>query len=222
MCLLIAKPDGSPRLLKYHLKNGFRQNPHGAGFVVAKNGRLLMRKGFKDFKDFWKSYREFSDCPAIVHFRWASVGEISVRNCHPFWVDKELAFAHNGTINIDTNGDKTMSDTRMFNDTVIKPCREHTHSFLEKNEIMWLISESIGLSKLAFLDKSGDIFIVNESLGEKHNGSWFSNSDYTRTTAPITVTSTTTNVNGWTSPMGTKKNTGQPPYHPVGWEGAWE
>lgn len=175
MCLLIAKKEDI-KIDKKYLKNGWRENPHGAGFVVAKHGKLLMRKGFTSFKTFWKAWREYEQYPAVVHFRWANIGKINYDNCHPFIVDNELAFAHNGTIPIATDGEK--SDTRTFCEEIARKCKEYNPNFLDDPITNWFISKSIGNSKLAFIDNHGKLTIINQDRGEFHEETWYSNTDY--------------------------------------------
>ena len=175
MCLLIAAKSGVPIHKKY-LKNGFVENSHGCGFVVAKDGKLIMRKGFFSFKDFWRVYRDYQSYDKIVHFRWASVGKQTIENCHPFFVSDKLAMAHNGTIPIATKDDR--SDTFTFNQQVLRLLNQENINFLENSALTYLISKSIGQSKLAFLDNEGRISIINKHLGVEHEDVWYSNNDY--------------------------------------------
>lgn len=176
MCLLIAKPAGV-KVQKKYLQNGFRENPHGAGFAVAVDGKLLMRKGFFNFKQFWKSYREFQEYSAVIHYRWANIGPQTVDNCHPFIVDENLIFAHNGTISI-TRDDEKKSDTRTFCEKIARECRKYDYNFLQDETTRWFLSKSIGNSKLAFIDSTGELTIINKERGQEHEGTWFSNDDY--------------------------------------------
>lgn len=202
MCLLIAKPlDVS--IEKRCLRNGFRENPHGAGFVYAKNGKLILKKGFNSFSSFWKEYRLVMKYPAIIHFRFASVGPKIPDNCHPFFIDENLAFAHNGTLrSIKTEGD--LSDTRQFGKDVLSVLREQDADFLHQMHFRWLLEEAIGASKMAFIDNTGEITILNEHRGEKYKGAWYSNKDYSKNAEEKTnTTNSTSNVNVHnTSPNG--------------------
>ena len=59
--------------------------------------------------------------PFIVHFRIGTHGTSNgIYNVHPFYVDKNLVFAHNGMIH-KVDDCKKRSDTRVFNDTFLKP-----------------------------------------------------------------------------------------------------
>ena len=175
MCLAIAKSKDIIIEKKY-LLNGFRENKDGAGFAVAKDGKIIMRKGFFTFKSFWKCYREFQKYPAIIHFRDANVGLINSENCHPFLVAEGLAKIHNGTINIQTDG--TKSDTRTFCEQICRNLYKDNKDFLKNPQINWFISKSIGNSKLAFIDAKGEITIINKERGEEFKGVWYSNKDY--------------------------------------------
>ena len=182
MCLLI-KADAGQIIPKEHLKNGWRENPHGAGFAFAKDGKVLVRKGFRRFKDFWRTYRDFQQYPKIVHLRYGNVGSLSMDNCHPFQVDSDLVFAHNGTISI-TSTRKDLhgqwSDTRIFNELILKDLRKRDKNFLENSSWRWMLSNSIGYSNLVFLDSEGKFTIINKSMGEldTETGIWYSNKDY--------------------------------------------
>jgi len=186
MCLLLTKPAGVT-IPKRYLKNSFANNSHGAGFVYAKDNQLFMQKGFTSFRDFWKNYREHMKHPAIVHFRWASVGSKVPNNCHPFFVDTDLAFAHNGTLKtLKTEGDN--SDTRQFNYDVLRVLRSQDNNFLQKYHYRFLLEGSIGSSKMAFITKEGKITILNKNLGEDHENVWYSNKDYSKKAVARTTT----------------------------------
>lgn len=177
MCCMAAKPaDGF--IPKKYLKNMWLHNPHGMGFVAAVDGQLLLRKGFRSFKDFYKVYREYDKYPMVIHMRDANRGTIKPENDHPFYVNENLAFAHNGTVKIALDGDK--SDTVMLNEKVLRPMYEKDPDFLDKEYYRWLIGRSIEHSKLAFIDKFGKISIINKHFGEvdKVYDIWFSNDDY--------------------------------------------
>ena len=176
MCCLLVKKKGV-FIPKKYLKNAWRINPHGAGFASFREGKLLMRKGFMDFKSFYTTYRDFGDNDTILHFRWRSAGKISVENCHPFWVNPTMVVAHNGHINILTKDEE--SDTSTFNRQVLRRLLNDNKNFLDNPAIVYLISKSIGNSKLAFMDDEGKITIVNKGKGlDDSSGFWASNDDY--------------------------------------------
>ena len=175
---MIAAAKADVYIEKKYLKNAWNENPHGMGFMAAKEGKLFLRKGFFNFKSFWKCFREFQDCDKVVHARWANVGKINVENCHPFYVDSDLGMAHNGTISIPTTGEK--SDTRTFTERILRKLKSDNPLFLKDAPTRWFLSKSIGNSKLVFLSKDGDITIINKERGEEFQGVWYSNTDYKR------------------------------------------
>lgn len=175
MCCISAASKGV-RIERKYLKNMWAENPHGIGFMVAKDDKLLVRKGFFNFKSFWKCFRNFQDYDKVVHVRWANRGVINVDNCHPFIVSKEIGMVHNGTISIPLQDNK--SDTRVFNDTILKKLYSNNPNFLEDFSTKWFLSNSIGNSKLVFLNNKGEITIINKDRGEEFEGVWYSNADY--------------------------------------------
>jgi len=178
MCIIATKPKGV-FISKETAKNCFDNNPDGAGFMFASKGALTIRKGFFDFDKFWGSYCQAmvkNDNPtAILHFRITTHGLTDKSNCHPFQVNQNLGFAHNGVIHFVDN-DKTRSDTSMFNDTVLKLLPK---DFLNNQGVIALIEEAISSnSKLAFLDNDGNYTMCNEHKGLWDNGIWYSNETF--------------------------------------------
>ena len=177
MCIAILKPDGE-NIKKDRLDNCFFNNDDGAGFMYAKDGILHFFKGFFKFKDFWNSYVKNvvknGNPMTAIHFRIKTHGKTNVNNCHPFKVNEKLGFIHNGIINMVKQDDKR-SDTAMFNELILKKLPD---GFIRNMAIVNLIEESIGSSKLVFLDNKGQFLISNESLGKWDNNVWYSNTTY--------------------------------------------
>lgn len=130
MCIAIVK-QRNVKLPDYTVfSNCFSNNPHGAGFVVNKDGRYnCIYKGFDNIDEFYeKCLNEIKICDsAILHFRFATHGKIDQRNCHPFFCSNDYAvnsitkngmifdckaMVHNGVLNIHKNG--TNSDSFEF------------------------------------------------------------------------------------------------------------
>lgn len=173
MCLLITKP-ANVSVIKSEMKNAFWANPDGVGFVVAVNDGFLEYK-YLEFEPFWKQYQVFQDYPMIIHFRYGTHGKAGLFNVHPFRVNEDLYFAHNGIIH-DYGTCKTRSDTQVFNDEVLKPL---SIGFQNSPDVMKLIAQIIGSgNKLAFMDKKGNFVRVNEKAGHFVDGIWYSNSSY--------------------------------------------
>lgn len=81
MCVILVCPD-NVRPNEQTLKNCERANPHGAGVAWRESGEVWWMKGL--------DAAELSDLigripgEIVIHFRWASVGEVTPKLCHPF------------------------------------------------------------------------------------------------------------------------------------------
>lgn len=181
MCIAILKPEGLS-VTKETLRNCFQNNSDGAGFAIARRGKLIVRKGYFTFDKFWRAYRAETakDNPvALIHFRIATHGTVNEDNCHPFKVSNDLAFIHNGIINISTKSDETKSDTQHFNMGVLQPVYERMGKDMFMLPAMkYLLGTSVDGSKLVFLNRRGEHSIINESDGVWVEGVWFSNTSY--------------------------------------------
>lgn len=175
MCIAIYKPKGKTIPYDY-LEEGYFNNPDGSGFMFTENGKINVVKTMGKFETFYKLYNKIvpEDKTVILHFRISTSGGINLNNCHPFSVNKHLAFCHNGVIDIKLTN-KKLNDTRHFNNKILKNLPVN---FLKDKAIVELIKGYIGSSKLVFLDNSGKTTIINADLGQWENGIWYSNSSY--------------------------------------------
>lgn len=182
MCIAIYKPEGI-KIDKATLERCFNANPDGAGYMYNDNKQLHMHKGYFTFKEFYKDFKKHEDKQAVIHFRIKTHGAINKDNCHPFMVNNALGFVHNGVIS--GFGVEDMSDTRHFNEEIVKPLvAKWGNLSLFQPAIKSLIESRIGYSKLIFLDRHGNYDIFNENKGMWDNGVWYSNSSYKPYEAP--------------------------------------
>ena len=179
MCLLIAQKKGV-KVSNKKLGNAWNKNDDGVGYAFIKNGEIEINK-FMEFKPFKKQFNSDvkmygNESPFLIHFRYATHGITNELNVHPFKVNNNLVFGHNGVIH-SVDDDKKLSDTQVFNNIVLKNLED---GFLKNEGIRLLISNAIGSSKLAFLDSTGNINIINENLGHWSDDKkiWYSNDGY--------------------------------------------
>ena len=104
MCVILVCP-GNVRPDRATLDACHSANPHGAGVAWREDGEVRWFKGL-DPSDLEAL---IPDLPGeiVIHFRWASVGEITPRLCHPFPVTRlattrlsghaRAVLFHNGT-----------------------------------------------------------------------------------------------------------------------------
>jgi predicted glutamine amidotransferase len=194
VCLAIYKPNGVEIAQRY-LRHGFHNNMDGAGFAVCINNKIAIFKGYTTFDSFMEAYKPHATRAAIIHFRIATHGETTTKNCHPFGLhDDRYAIIHNGIINIDTKFQKEMSDTWHFGELVLTPMLQKmpfNHPVLK-----YLIETSIGTyNKIVMLRKDGAHVIFNEKQGAWHRGAWYSNDSYKR--SKVWNASTTYIANAW-------------------------
>lgn len=170
MCLIIYSSKGNvpARADFYEAAN---DNPDGIGVMSADGIRKFLGK--KATKKAWKYVQSLAGMPFGIHFRWATHGEITRANCHPFKVPG-IGFAmHNGILWTSTLATKEESDTAIF-------CRDFLPSYGEMLGATWRadVEKSIGLgNKLLVMSDDGRTFrLCNEHAGEWLDGGlWFSN-----------------------------------------------
>ena len=173
MCIAILNTKG--QIKDKYIKNSWDNNDQGAGMLWNEGGQLQTFKTY-DYKDFLSKYKELRKNPKInkivLHFRIATSGHDKYVNLHPFKVNDNLGFVHNGIIS--GIGDIKHSDTYYFNEML----KKLPDNFLSNDTTRELISSYIGYSKLIFLDADDKHTIINEHLGKWDGLNWYSNDSY--------------------------------------------
>lgn len=193
MCLALYKP-AKAKLSQDEMRTAFAANPDGAGFAYYDPAlkRVIIQRGYFTFDSLWTDLQPIMDdnCPLILHFRWATHGDVNVENCHPFQLT-DGALIHNGVIS--GMGTKT-SYSKYYtppSDKCVTACsddRSDTREFVEDYladmgvlELMAakkLIEHTIGYSKLVTIHNDGSVVIFNEQMGHWRSGVWYSNDSY--------------------------------------------
>lgn len=91
MCVIIIK-NRKNKVNKEDLIKASVMNPHGLGIFWTDTGEI--QKTESDNFGFL-----LTDRPYIAHFRFATIGDISPENAHPFKIDKSNFLFQNGTNN---------------------------------------------------------------------------------------------------------------------------
>lgn len=179
MCVAIYKPQKN-KISRERLEEAFNANPDGCGLMWA-DGNLQIQKGCWNFDKFYSLYSTLehsTDSDIVIHFRTASSGNINDAACHPFFVDKNLAFVENGNLFEFSNffaewkDDKT--DIQRFNAHILQRLPA---DFLALPDARKALEEycRANFTKMIFMDKAGKVDIINEPAGEWVLGSWYSN-----------------------------------------------
>lgn len=130
MCIIAASPKGAPQPSMDALRRMFLNNPHGAGYMVARDGYVDISKGYMDWQSFSRAirYESFGPQDAVVyHFRISTQAGVNPYMTHPFPISADITnsrllelrchigAAHNGIIKLTTDPtDKTYSDTAHY------------------------------------------------------------------------------------------------------------
>lgn len=179
MCIIAAMP-GNVEIDKTTFMTCWDNNDDGFGMMYVDNGKVVIEKSMIK-KMAWRIYnrvrRSHPESAKVLHFRIGTHGTTDLYNCHPFVIKEgELAFAHNGIISaIADDPAKKCSDTQMFNNLILKHLPE---DFYKQAVYTELIEQYIGQSKLVFLNKDNEIYIIKKRLGEMVGDVWFSNNTY--------------------------------------------
>ena len=187
MCVIIVKKNNF-NLTRKELKRNWDGNPDGGGFMFASQGVLHVIKGLFSFRHFYKIFRKYENCypkaDFVIHMRVATSGKRNHENCHPFYINDNLAFSHNGIFS--GLGDKDHSDTYQLNEEIFKKLPD---DFMVIKEIVDAVIDYVegSGSKIVLKDNKGAITIVNEAAGKWDEGIWYSSGHYT----PIYTSRTT-------------------------------
>lgn len=191
MCV-IAIYEKNLELNEQELRNCFRKNPDGAGFMYfdQKANKVHVSKGYFTFDELWKQLETLpTDVDRIIHFRIATSGAINTSTCHPFPVCDDLkqmgrgevycdeGLAHNGILREYTpkKGMKSRySDTMYFTKQMVHPLGEA----IMNKQVQDLLEEHTFGNKFAILNHDqlivlGDFEQSRESLALYSNSSYY-------------------------------------------------
>ena len=176
MCIIAIKPAGAKRPTNEQFKTMCHANPNGFGYMTwTKEDGLIVKKTMKE-KAFLKWVKNIPDeQPVVYHMRIATHGSVQESNCHPFISDdKHWAFAHNGVLSIQNEGDMTDSET--FFRRLAIPLLKLGFKPNDNGDFDAMVNTIIGSSKFVFMDARGKIYSYGQFI---HDGElYFSNSSY--------------------------------------------
>ena len=199
MCIIAVSKKGVEQPTEEQLKNMFIRNPHGAGYMYARDGQVHIHKGFMTFKDFIRNVKDehFTKNDSVVyHFRISTQAGVKPQMTHPFPlttrmelceqldIDCPIGIAHNGIIHMTSD----VKETR-FSDTVIFIAEYMTKLIRGKDDlddpavldmIVYMTNR-----KWAMLDLTGEIVTVGKFVNEK--GILFSNETFKPYVPPKTT-----------------------------------
>jgi predicted glutamine amidotransferase len=178
MCTLILNPFNAPAISLSSFLNLWDNNPDGAGFAYIHNGRLHIIKEMKSPEALHAKYaaiKRQTEHAILLHFRISTQGNVNEANAHPFRVNADTAFAHNGVISAAPRSD-SHSDTALLVRDVLQKWPDN---FIHKKGYIEALRYIAGHSnKFALLDVSGKYALINSHLFHLHEGTYYSNKGY--------------------------------------------
>jgi predicted glutamine amidotransferase len=177
MCLCIIKENEKPINVDY-LRRAAIRNPDGFGFAIPYKTGIYISKGYFKFDEFIKQFELFQNNKALIHFRYATKGKVNQQNSQPIGFgkkDSEFVMAHNGTISIPLEVDR--SDSYQLTKDILNPLVRvyGFNKWLFEAVVTRFIGEK---NKVAIMNKSGKFLIINKNQWIFEDGNWYSNGDY--------------------------------------------
>lgn len=186
MCIIASVPKGQT-IDKSTLETMWKHNSDGGGISwIDDKGKIRVFKTMK-LQPFIKKFNEVIDnygeeADVLVHMRIATHGSVCMDNNHPFNVDTQTVFAHNGILpqQFHPPAKRDISDTRYFNETFLQ---YQKLTALDDSRYIDHLGSVIGsYNKLVILSANPklrrDSYIINETSGEWSDGVWYSNDSY--------------------------------------------
>lgn len=191
MCVIAVSKKGIRQPSVKQLETMYRNNPHGAGYMYARNGKVIIHKGFMSWEDFAGAVKREAftkDDVVVYHFRISTQAGVNPQMTHPFPLTKNrellekldimcpIGLAHNGIIRMTSDSKETrFSDTAVFiSDYMTRLIRKHED--VTDASVTTMI-ENLTNSKWAILDgATEEVVTVGNFINS--NGLLFSNSSF--------------------------------------------
>jgi hypothetical protein len=188
MCVIISKP-ATIVIPPQKIESAWENNKDGFGATfVDDSGDFHVRKFIKQKPDdINKFLEEINNFDAMIHLRFNTKGETNRSNLHPFTIlskkkhGVDLQLFHNGTLN--DFGDKKVSDTNEFVETIAKPLYEMVNT-VEKGDLERILDNSLaqtvidkyrGNSVFSLFSETGSWLHWGD--GHDQEGGWWSSND---------------------------------------------
>ena len=190
MCIICVSPKRVRQPNVTTIRRMFRNNPDGAGYMVARDGKVTISKGFMDVDEYIEAIRAehfTAKDPVVYHFRISTQAGVNPEMTHPFPLSNRIehmkvldvecscGVAHNGIIRLTTDrNNREYSDTALFIANYLSLIIREPGD-LKDERILTLIHRLAG-SKLAIMDGEGYIATIGEYINQK--GLLFSNTSF--------------------------------------------
>ena len=197
MCIIVYKPKNQKMPTLTTLKNCFKNNPDGAGYMLAHDGQVVIHKGLMTFEDFTNDLHAYvhehkidlEKTPLVMHFRITTQGGVQKGLTHPFPIvdnyddmkkldtTAQIALAHNGIIYPCTDARvKDHNDTMQFCKDYMTNIVANDNYWSSSDKKVKIVQKIIGSSKLAIMHANGFVKLIGQFTYD--NGIFYSNSSY--------------------------------------------
>ena len=190
MCIICVSPKRVRQPNVTTIRRMFRNNPDGAGYMVARDGKVIISKGFMNVDEYLEAIRAehfTAKDPVVYHFRISTQAGVNPEMTHPFPLSNRIehmkvldvecpcGVAHNGVIRLTADPrNREYSDTALFIANYLSLIIREPGD-LKDERVLELIHRLAG-SKLAIMDADGYIATVGEYINQK--GLLFSNASF--------------------------------------------
>lgn len=190
MCIICVSKSGIQQPTDATIRTMFRRNPHGAGYMYARDGKVTIHKGFMNIDDFLAAVHAehfTAEDSVVYHFRISTQAGVNPAMTHPFPLSNQprmmraldltcrCGIAHNGIIRLTSDPDnKVYSDTAVFITDHLSQII-HRKADLRNSDTLEYIWE-LAQSKFAIMDGSGYVATIGHFINDR--GLLFSNDSY--------------------------------------------
>lgn len=193
MCVIVYKPKDIQFPSKDTLQACWNKNDDGAGYMFPYRNKVVIRKGFMTFDEFYNDLQEsiskYGDKkPYVMHFRITTQGGVQAKLTHPYPLSKnmddlrelnfksDIGVAHNGIISLTSNSsEKDNNDTMKFITDYLSLIIK-SRNFYEDEDTIDLIGK-LCKSKLCILDGSGHTTMIGDFILSEDN-CYYSNESF--------------------------------------------
>lgn len=190
MCIICVSKSGIQQPTDATIRTMFRRNPHGAGYMYARDGKVTIHKGFMNIDDFLAAVHAehfTAEDSVVYHFRISTQAGVNPSMTHPFPLSNQprmmraldltcrCGIAHNGIIRLTSDPDnKVYSDTAIFITDYLSQIIRRKADLRNSDtlEYIWELAQS----KFAIMDGSGYVATIGHFINDR--GLLFSNDSY--------------------------------------------
>ena len=190
MCIICVSRSGIRQPTVSSIRSMFKNNPHGAGFMYARDGKVHISKGYMDVDEYIEAVERanFTAADSVVyHFRISTQAGVGPAMTHPFPLSNQLehmkalevtcpcGVAHNGVIMLTTDpSNHEYSDTAIFIVDYLSGIIKCGYDLRDQETLDYIFH--LARSKFAIMDGTGYVATIGTFINNR--GLLFSNDSF--------------------------------------------